>query len=109
MTLEGLRLRLATAPLHAKPGRGGTVSPAAHGVRERLEPTADMVEHTVEQDMQPTLVRSGNQSVEVSLVTEAGVDPAVIDRVVSVRLRREDGPQRYTGAAEFGGIVEPRL
>ena len=70
-------------------------------------PAPHVVEHPVEQDPQAAVVRGGDERVEVGVVTEAGIDPEVVGRVVAVRLGREDGPEQDAGDAELNGVVQP--
>jgi hypothetical protein len=68
-----------------------------------------VVEHTVEDQPQATLVGRGHQGVEVAFVAEPGVDLEVVDRVVPMCFRGEDRTEQQPVAAEFDRVVEPCL
>ena len=75
------------------PGRGRARALRQRGL-ERRERTADMVEHSVQDDAKATPSGLGHQMVEVLLVAEARIYPEVVGGVVSVGLGREDRPEQ---------------
>ena len=70
--------------------------PAALGedLCEGRKGAPDVVEDPVEQDSQPATVRGAHQGVKIGLVAEARIDPEMVDRVVPMSRRSEDGAER---------------
>ena len=102
MALEGVQV----AGPSTEPGQGlGIV--ALDGVPIPREVGADVVEHPVEQNPQAAPVRLVDKSVEVGVVTEAGVDPVVVGGVVAVGAGGEDRPERNTGGSQRDGMIQP--
>jgi hypothetical protein len=68
---------------------------------------AHVVEHPVEQDAQPAVVRLGDQMVEVGVVAEAWVDAVVVGGVVAVGTGREDRAEGDPRCAQGDRVIEP--
>ena len=68
---------------------------------------ADVVEDAVEHDPHPPGVGGIDEGEQVLIRAQSGVEPHVVDRVVSVRHRVEDGAEHEHVAAELDKAVEP--
>ena len=68
---------------------------------------ADVVEDAVEHDPHPPDVGGVDEGEQVLIRAQSGVEPHVVDRVVSVRHRVEDGAEHEHVAAELDKAVEP--
>jgi hypothetical protein len=111
MALEGVVLGLPAArgPAEAKPAGCRRSGPARQRRRETGEAPADVVEDAVEQDAHAAVVGRRDQAVEVAVVTQAGIQPEMVDGVVAMGLRREDRAQGQSRAAELDRMVQPGL
>jgi hypothetical protein len=68
---------------------------------------ADVVEDAVQADPDAALLGRADQGVEVVQVAEARVDPEVVEGVVAVRGRGEDGGQHEAVGAEVDQVLQP--
>jgi hypothetical protein len=107
MTLEGGEVLRSRASLAEPVCVRGSRAVRDHFAQAR-KASPDVVEHAVEHQLEPLAVRCSHQLLEVTLIAEPRIDREVIERVVAVRLRREDRSERQRGAAKLDGVVEPR-
>ena len=85
--------------------------PAALGedLCEGRKGAPDVVEDPVEQNSQPATVRGAQQGVKIGLVAEARIDPEMVDRVVPMSRRSEDGAEREARRPQFHRVIQPRF
>ena len=69
----------------------------------------DVVEHSVQHDVDAAGTAFVDKPGEVLLIAEAGVDAEVVEGVVAVGGGGEDGAEQKAVAAEFHQVVQPRL
>src|SRR3954449_12311855 len=83
--------------------------PCSRTSRNRGKAAADMVEDAIEEDADALLPAGVHQPLQVLLGVEPAVDAQVVDGVVAVRLRLEDGAQGEAVAAQREQVRQPRL
>ena len=91
----------------ALPRLGAAVGQAADGTVTGDHGVVDahVVEHAVEDHLDAALPAGGHEPVEVGVVAQAGVDLEVVEGVVSMGARGEDGREEQAVAAEVDEVV----
>jgi hypothetical protein len=76
-------------------------------ISEAREVSADMVEYAVEQDLKVAIVTGLDEGGKVVLVPQPLVDPKVVNRIITVCHRHEDGSQQDAATAQARNMVQP--
>ena len=90
-----------------KPARIWRSRSVGQYISEAREVSTDVVEHAVEQDLQVAIVACLDEGGKIVLVPQPLVDPEVVNGIITVRHRHEDGSQHDAATAQAPNMVQP--